>query len=417
MKRSTLVAFGVLVVLIGVVYWLEQDGSGGSDVEVVFDVTPEDIDRVEIRRLDEEPVVIERTGAGEAFRVVAPIAAACDPREVDLILSNLTSLARERSFAPDAGKGLGEFGLETPKLEVRFTTADAEHGVRFGSDTITESNQYAALLGGNDILVVASHVSNNLDKSAWDLREKAIFHIAAGAEPSRVSITRANETLVLGNDTGVWMTHASPRTRVDRSAVTGMVSRFREAEMLGEPDQSAATGLDHPTHRLDVTFETDHEPVALEIGDRTNVDYYARASSRSMAFIIEGGLVDELQVDPRAWWSKKLIHHPTTEATEVHITDAADNSKTMSRAQAQDLLRALSSATADEIVTTPPSGEPEYVVAIVTDTVHDEITFRVDSDNAFATRENEDVALRLPVETWTELANLLASALLASHPD
>ncbi len=411
MKRSTLVAFGVLIVLIGVVYWLEQGDGAKSDVETVFDVEPDAIDRVEIRRFGEEPVIIERVDHGNEFRLVAPVAAAGDSREVDLVLSNLGSLAQRRSFTPDVRTELAEFGLDTPRLEVRFTTVEGdEHGIRFGKDTLTESNQYAERLEATDVLVVASHVSSNLDKNAWDLRDKAIFHIADGSEPTRVSITHKEKTLVLVHDAGVWMTLSPPRARVDPFAVTGMVSRFRQAEMLDLAEESATTGLDRPEYRLDVMFQGNVEPLTLEIGTLRNIDFYARVPSRAAAFVIEGGLVAELQKDPQDWWSKKLLHHPTSEATEVRIVADANDEQALSQSEAQDLLRALAGATADEVVTTTPSGDPVFVVRVTTDNLQDEISIRLENNIAYARRKDEDVALRLPPETWTELASLLAEA-------
>ncbi len=86
MKRSTLVAAAVLAILVGIVYWLERDDGAGADVERVFDVPEDDIERVEIRRFGTEPVVIERKDG--SFRVVQPVDAASDQREVDLILSD-----------------------------------------------------------------------------------------------------------------------------------------------------------------------------------------------------------------------------------------------------------------------------------------------------------------------------------------
>ena len=50
MKRSTLVALAILVLLIGIAYWLERDDGSRADVERVFDVAQDDIERVEIRR-------------------------------------------------------------------------------------------------------------------------------------------------------------------------------------------------------------------------------------------------------------------------------------------------------------------------------------------------------------------------------
>ncbi len=394
----------VLAILVGIVYWLERDDGSGADVERVFDVPEDDIERVEIRRFGTETVVIERKD--ESFRVVQPVDAASDPREVDLILSNLATMTVVRSFAREADMDMVEFGLETPTLEVLFvTTEGGEYGLRFGKDTLTPSNRYAERIGSDEVLVVTAHVANNLDKSAWDVRDKAIFHLPEDAEPERVSIVRGDETIELANDGGVWKTVVPPRARVDRFAVTGMVARFRRAEMLDLAEDADGTGLDRPRYRLDVAFQGDIGSMALEIGSKKNIDYYARVPSHDQVFVIEGGLVDELQKDVRDLWSKKLLHHPTTETTVVRIVSSG-NDRTLDRDEAQDLLSALSSATPVdiveivEIVTTLPSSDPAFVITVSTDGAEDEISIRLDEGVAYATRKDEDVTLRLPSEAW-----------------
>lgn len=405
MKKSTLVAFAVLVGLVGVVYWLDDDDGSSADVEHVFDVTEDAIHRVEIRRLGNEPTVMERDG--ERFRLIAPVDAATDERAVDLVLSNLATMTAVRSFAPDIDTDVTEYGLDNPELEVHFVTADGgEAAIRFGKDTLTPSNQYAERVGVDEVLVVATHLATNLDKTAWDLRDKAIFHLPEDAEPERVTIAHGTETVELGDEGGVWMTTDSPRVRVDQFAVTGMVARFRRADMLALADVNADTGGDSPTRRLEVSFRGEPggiAPMSLEIGNQKNVDYYARVPSQDQVFLIEGGLVDELRGSASDWWSKKLLHHPTTEDTAVRIASADGEERSLDRDEAQILLRALSAATADEVVARIPSGETAYVITVTTNDSEDEITLRLEGGVAYATRQSEDVTLRLPAEAWMSI--------------
>ena len=379
MKRSTLVALAILVLLIGIVYWLERDDGSVADVERVFDVAEDAIERVTILRLAGEPVVLERED--ESFRIVRPLDAACDQREVNLVLSNLATMTLVRSFAREDDTDMTEFGLETPTLEVRFVTIDGgEYGLRFGKDTLTPSNQYAERIGSDEVLVVASHVSNNLNKSAWDVRDKAIFHLPENAEPELVSIVRGEETIELVKDGGVWKTVNPPRARVDRFAITGMVARFRRAEMLDLAEDADSQGFDPPKYRLDVAFSGDTDDIghlALEIGSKKNIDYFARVPSRDQVFVIEGGLADELQKDVRDLWSKKLLHHGTTETTVVRIV-SPDEERFLARDEAQGLLSALANTTAEEFVTTLPPGDPAFVITVSTDDAEDEFSIRLD---------------------------------------
>ena len=401
MKRSTLVAFAILVLLVGVTYWLERDDGSAADVERVFDVSEDEIERVEIRRSGTEPTVIEKEGGN--FRIVAPVDAATDQREVDLVLSNLATMTVVRSFTRDDDTDMAEYDLDTPELEVVFVTANGtENAIRFGKDTLTPSNQYAERAGDVDVLVVATHLAGNLDKSAWDLRDKAVFHLPEDAEPERVTVHYGDETIELADNEGVWMTAAGPRARIDRFAVTGMVARFRRAEMLALADDGADIGVDSPTRRLEVAFEGDIDPMVLEIGNKNNVDYFARVPAQEQAFLIEGGLVDELLESAGQWWSKKLLHHATTETTVLKIA-TSDDDRSLDRDEAQNFLRALSDATAEEVFPRVVAGDPAYVITVTTDDSEDEISVRLAEGLVYASRKNEDVTLRLSPEDWTAI--------------
>ena len=187
MKRSTLAALTVLAALGAYIYWFERGPQSETEGERVFDVEEDSIVRIELQDRDDPPVVAEKTPEG--WRLVTPVAADADATEMDLLTQNLASLGYQRAVAQASDVDLSDYGLDAPSVRVRFTTrGGATEGLEFGSDTPTTGNQYARRDGGEDILVIASYLSLNFQKTAWDLRDKAVFHVADDAEARRVEI-------------------------------------------------------------------------------------------------------------------------------------------------------------------------------------------------------------------------------------
>jgi len=179
--------------------------------------------------------------------------------------------------------------------------------------------------------------------------------------------------------------------------------------MLDLAEDADTAGLDPPRYRLDVAFsDKGLEHLVLEIGSKSTIDYFARVPSRDQVFVIEGGLVDELQKDVRDLWSKKLLHHGTTENTVVRIVSPVEE-RSLTRDEAQGLLSALANATAEAFVTTFPPGDPAFVITVSTDDAVDEFSIRLDEGVAYATRHGEDVTLRLPSEAWKDIETELLS--------
>jgi hypothetical protein len=430
LKRSTLVAAAVLALLGGYIYWFEREPVEDAEGEEVFDVAKDAIDRIEIRRAFEgEPVVLER--AEKEWRLLSPVAAEADEGEVDLLLQNLATMRFERVVAQASSVKLSDFGLETPSIDVRFGTKDGrERSLAFGSDAPTPSNQYARRDGGEDILVVASHLSMNFEKSGWDLRDKAVFALESGSEVTRVEIERPEGRLVLVNEAGLWFV-AEPRSRADRNRASAIASRIRGAEMkeiVSEtPDALETFGLDAPTRRVRITLEGEGSKVLeLDIGASREGDYYARTPAREPVFVLASDLVSELDTELKEIQSTKLFDYSTFAAERLRIAakgaatreierqDSTEEKKwrqsspeparDLDTATVEGLLYALNGASG-ALVTPTTTGDVDFTITVWSGDppIEETVTVRPRAGGVEVQREGEAVALEILEETWKDI--------------
>ena len=431
MRRSTLAAATVLALLAGYIYWFEREPVSDTEGEKVFDVEEDSIDRIEIRRSsDDAPVVLEREGE-EGFRLVSPVTADADEGEVDLLVQNLATMRFERVVAKASSVSLSDFGLEAPRIEVRFRTRDgAERRIAFGSDTPTPSNQYARRDGGEDVIVVASHLSLNFDKSGWDLRDKAVFALDASQEANRIEIERPEGKLVLLNEAGLWFV-AEPRSRADRNRAAGIASRVRGAEMKEivseNPSDLESYGLDAPTRRVRIDIEGESpSSLELEIGASRDSDYYARTPAREQVFVVASDLVGELDTGVSEIQSKKLFDFSTFAAKRLRIEakgtaprelerqdsteeknwrqSSPEPARDLDTTTVEDLLYALNGASGT-LAAAPATGEPDLTFTVWSGDplIEETVEVRKRNDGVEATRRGESVALELPEDVWKEI--------------
>lgn len=431
LSRSTVVAAAVLALLGGYIYWFEREPVSDTKGEVVFGVKDDSIDRVEIRKTsDGAPVVLEREGEKD-WRLVSPVAAEADEGQVDLLLQNLATMRFERVVAQASSVKLSDFGLESPSVEVRFRTKDgASRSLAFGSDTPTPSNQYARRDGGEDILVVASHLSLNFDKSGWDLRDKAVFALEGTPEANRIEIERPEGKVVLVKERGLWFV-AEPRSRADRNRAAGIASRVRSAEMkeiVSEtPAHIEAYGLDAPSHRVRIEFEGEGSPaLELEIGEGKDSDYYARTPAREQVFVLASDVVVELDTAVSELQSKKLFDYSTfavkrfrieakgAERRELERLDSTEEKKwrqavpepgcDLDTTAVEDLLYALNGASGT-LVTAPTKGDADFTITVWSGDppIEETILVRKNAGGVEVTRAGESVALELSEEAWKDV--------------
>jgi hypothetical protein len=435
LKRSTLAAAAILAVLAAYIYWFEREPLSDAEGEEVFGVEEDAIDRIEIRRAEgEEAVVLERGENG--FRLLSPVAAQADETEVDLLLQNLATMRFERVVAKASAIDLSDFGLDSPRIEVTFRTKDgASRSLAFGSDAPTPSNQYARRDGGEEVLVVPSHLSLNFDKSDWDLREKRIFPGDGAPEARRIDIERPAGKLALVKEGGLWFVE-EPRSRADRTRAAGIASRVHAAEMKEIVSETTgeleAYGLDAPSRRVRIELEgEDSPPLELEIGAGKDSDYYARAPARSEIFVLASDLVEELDSGASELQSKKLFDFSAFAAKRMRIEAKGEAARELERldsteeegwretlpepgreldtTKVEDLLYALNGA---EGTLSPIPGEataPDYTLTVWSGDplVEERVEVRKLDSGVEVNRAGEAVALQLSEEVWKEIEGKL----------
>ncbi len=419
----------MLAALAGYIYWFEREPVSDAEGEEVFGVEEDAIDRIELQRSPEgEPVVLERGEKG--WRLASPVAAQADEGEVDLLLQNLATMRFERVVAQASAVKLKDYGLDPAKMEVRFRTKDGtSRSLAFGADTPTPSNQYARRDGGEDVLVVASHLSLNFDKSGWDLRDKAVYALEGAPPAKRIEIERPEGNLALVKEGDLWLV-LEPRSRADRNRSAGIATRVRTAEMKEIVSETsgelAAYGLDQPSRRVRVEFEGEGSPsIELLIGAATGSDYYARNPARQEVFVVASDLVDELAAPLAEVQSKKLFDYSTFAARRVRIEVKGEPPRELERGEAEekkwretapppgrdldttqveDLLYALNGATGS-LSASPAKTEPDFTITVWSgDTPTEErILVRREAEGVEVERAGEAVALALTGEAWTDI--------------
>jgi hypothetical protein len=432
LRRTTLAAAAVLALLGGYIYWFEREPVTDREGEEVFGVKEDAIERIELRRPSEpEPVVVERDGE-KGWRLASPVAAKADSEEVGLLLQNLATMRFERVVAQASKAKLSDFGLDPPKAEVRFRTKEgAERSLAFGSDTPTPSNQYARRDGGEDVVVIASHLSLNFDKSGWDLRDKAVFAHEGAAEASRIEIDRPEGKLVLSKEGGLWFV-AEPRSRADRNQAAGIASRVRTAEMKEVASETrgdlAAFGLDSPSRRIRIQLESG-DPLELEIGKAKDSDYYAGTPSRDQVFVLGSDLIASLDTPLADIQSKKLFDYSTFAAKKLRIEEtgaeprvveiqegseakkwrqtAPEPARDLETTKVEDLLYALNGATG--ALSTPSAKPPDLTFTVWSGdpAIEEKVLVRKTTDGVEAERAGEAVAVKVPLDAWKDVESKL----------
>ena len=309
MKFKTNVAIGaVFVALLAFVYFYEIKGGEERRQEAekskqLFVFQDDDAQRLELLRGDDALVLAKGTGG---WNLSAPMTDGADQEAVERYLRNLRECEREKVVVDSAAASAEEaaqYGLDAPRLKVRLRTEDGgEQVVAFGADSPTDRFTYAQLQGDNpEIFVVRAWRFDNLDKRAFDLRDRRVLAFAKD-EVMQVQRTGLGGAVVVDRVDADWQLREPVTARAAADAVDGLLDKIDQAEIEAfvaeEPDTTALAsyGLGEPPHvEVALLVGADRAEKRLAIGGADEQGrWYARDASRPQVFLVDSTLVQEL---------------------------------------------------------------------------------------------------------------------------
>ena len=339
MKFKTNIAIGaVFVALLAFVYFYEIKGGEERRQEAekskqLFVFQDDDAQRLELLRGD-DTLVLAKGASG--WNLSAPMTDGADQEAVERYLRNLLECEREKVVVDSAAASAeqaAQYGLDAPRLKVRLKTEDgAEQVVAFGADSPTDRFTYAQLQGDNpEIFVVRAWRFDNLDKRAFDLRDRRVLAFAKD-EVMQVQRWGTGGAAVLARAEPDWQLREPVVARADAESVDGLLDKIDQAEIEAfvseDPDTTALAtyGLGQRASQVEIALLVgeDRAEKRLAIGGADEQGrWYARDASRPQVFLVDSTLVQELTKGISDLRDKKPLRFEREQVQRIVLTRGA----------------------------------------------------------------------------------------------
>ncbi|MEX2660462.1 MAG: DUF4340 domain-containing protein [Vicinamibacterales bacterium] len=407
----------LLVILIGLgayLYFVESKRTPGDEAEKrekVFTVEADAIDEVTITSEAGESTTLRKSG--EAWQMVAPVAAPADAAEISGITTNLSTIEEQRLIDENPAN-LEEFGLAKPRIEETFKSGGQEHRLQIGSKTPTGSDLYAKTGAQSKVFLVASFLESTFNRSTFDLRDKRALAFDRDTADS-LEIVTADRTIRFAKSNNTWQIAQPASTRADAAAIEGLVARVNSLQMKKlEADDAADLkrfGLDTPAATLRIGSGSSQ--ASLLIGSAAGEgEVYAKDASRPAVFTIESTFLEDLKKDAGEYRQKDLFDARAFNTTRLEVVRGAETwvfektkaeaggeekwrqttpaAKDADAANVSSLLSALTSARAESFVPAAAAGaQPDAVFTLTFDEGKQErVTFARAGSDVYASRDD-----------------------------
>ena len=282
----------------------------------------------------DEALVLAQEASG--WNLKEPVIDGADQEAVERYLRNLRECEREKVIVDSAAASAeqaAQYGLDAPRLKVRLQTEDgAEQVVAFGADSPTDRFTYAQVEGDSpEIFVVRAWRFDNLDKQAFDLRDRRVLAFAKD-EVMQVERQGAGGAAVLARLAPDWHLREPVAARADADAVEGLLDKIDQAEIEAcvaeapAADALASYGLgEHAPHvEIALLIGEDRAEKRLAIGGADEQGrWYAHDASRPQVFLVDSTLVQELVKDLSDLRDKKPLRFEREQVERIVLTRQA----------------------------------------------------------------------------------------------
>lgn len=418
-KRLILAAL-VLVGLSGALWWSNKQEPGGAkpspdDAPKILEIPQDQINKLKIRRMGAEPVVLEKAAL---WVLKAPKALGADQAVVGNLLGSLAVFNSDR-LVDEKPAEMKPYGLVEPLITVIVGRKDGKtHTVHFGDDTPSGASSYVRVEGDPKLYSVVTSTKQLFDKTWRDVRDKRLMTFdtekMTGVELGTIAFAK--------NSGGNWTIVKPKPLRADPVAADQLVRKLAEArlEVVNDTEEEAAIPGKFAAAKLvgiaKVTDGNGTQQIEVRKGNET--EYYAKSSAVEGIYKTPADLGEALAKGLDDFRNKKLFEFGFTQPDRVEVKDGEKSyvfaksgaewkrdGKTIEPASAQqvvDRLRELAAVKFADSGAGPPMAE--YTVG------KEKVTVTKQGETYFAKRADGPDVYVLDAKSVSEIRELAASA-------
>ena len=326
-KRLILAAL-LLVGLSGALWWSNKQEpgkdpkSGADDAPKILEIPQDQINKLEIRRMGADPVVLEK---GALWTLKAPKELGADQAVVGNLVGNLAVFGSDR-LVDEKPADMKPYGLVEPLITVIVGRKDGKtHTVYFGDDTPSGTSSYVRVEGNPKLYSVVSATKTMFDKTWRDLRDKRLLTF----DSEKLTTVELGAITFGKNAGGNWTILKPKPLRADPVAADQLVRKLAEAklEVVNDTEEEATIpGKFAAAKSLGIAKVTDSNGTQqIEVRKGKENDYYAKSSAVEGIYKTSAEFGDALAKGLDDFRNRKLFEFGFTQPDRVEVKDGDKN--------------------------------------------------------------------------------------------
>lgn len=306
MKRFhvTIIAFLVLAVFGGAVYWFEIRGAEEREKRKekenrILSVSFLSLETLTIEREGKGRVTLSRKGA-DTWEISEPIRTDADAGAVKSLANRLQGLDFRRVVEEEPAD-LGKYGLAEPPIRVYIRGNEREETLELGNRGPIGNTLYVKTAARPRVYLVDSALLSAVDKGLFDLRERRIVTFERN-QAEGIRLTYPDREIRLAKIDLQWRIREPGDYPADESVINQMLTELitlkAEKFVTEKMEDPSAYGLDRPRLEVELTLN-DGTNAAFRVGRQKDSGYCAHRTGGDPVYLISPENLQKLtrQVD------------------------------------------------------------------------------------------------------------------------
>ncbi|NOX88567.1 MAG: DUF4340 domain-containing protein, partial [Calditrichaeota bacterium] len=293
--RNTIILIIVAIALGAYVYFYEIKGGEQREkekaiAEKLFNVKKDSIDHIII---EQNGKTFEFKKTEDTWNILQPVKTMADESPVNSLLYSLTNTKKIRTFKA-ASNELGSYGLGERSIKVKFSGKGMdEKWLKIGDKTAVGSNVYVTK-NDSEIVIVASTVKNNTDKSLFDWRDKKVIHFKS-EKIKEFTLKNPYGKFRFVKEGSDWKITEPVETAGENSTINAVLNKLRYGRIKSvaaeNPKNLSRYGLSNPAYRIELFSGVEKAKLGVSFSKLRGNKAYGKDDSRPHIFEVDSFFV------------------------------------------------------------------------------------------------------------------------------
>jgi hypothetical protein len=318
--KSTLILFGIFILLFAALYFFEFRNQGEKNKEdTLVSIDPEDIEKL-VFITDGQTLQFQREG--EEWLITKPIEAKGDKYEINRLVDDFSSLKIER-VVEDEPSDLKKY--EIPQKEIELYTKGQENptNILIGMENPLDKTFFAKKSDEAKVVLIPSSLKSLLEKKVFDYRQKDIFKFDTDQAKSVKLLAQGIqwEAEKVEDD---WFLRKPIDALAQKSKINDILyalSNLKASAFVSEKKQAEEIikyGLDKPDYEVAIDFPVENRQVTFYIR-KIDEKVHATSSISPKIIQVEDSILSDLKKEPIDLRDKEVADFFTWEVKKLRI--------------------------------------------------------------------------------------------------